>query len=106
VVVKPRDRGQSVHASIEQLIARYRARAGGVAPIVLGGDEEWDAPSRPYAPGSRVLIAAGVLAAPFACAGYVGITMVLVLPLLALRAMFPRTPPTGPWYDGAGRDRR
>jgi hypothetical protein len=50
---------------------------------------------------------AGVLAAPLVFAGYVGLTMLLILPLLGLRTMFPMTvPSTGPWYGSTGRDRR
>jgi hypothetical protein len=95
--MKPRDQGQSVQASIGQMIATYRARAGGAASI----------PSGLYVPGNRVLIVAGVLAAPFVFVGYVGLAMLLVLPLLGLRTMLPRTAPsTGPWYDSTGRDRR
>jgi hypothetical protein len=33
---------------------------------------------------------AGILVIPFAIAGYVGLTLLLFLPLLGLRRMFPR----------------
>jgi hypothetical protein len=96
-----------VQASIGELIATYRARTGIATPIALGGAEGRVSPRLPYVPGNRVLIAAGVLAAPLVFAGYAGLTMLLVLPLLGLRTMFPRTAPsTGPWYNGTGRDRR
>ena len=86
-----------VQVGIADLLATYRARAGDAATI----------PSDPYVPGNRALIAAGVLAAPLVFAGYVGLTMLLILPLLGLRNMFPRTAPsTGPWRDSPGRDRR
>ena len=86
-----------VQAGIGHLLATYRARAGDAAAI----------PSDPYVPGNRALIAAGVLAAPLVFAGYVGLTMLLILPLLGLRAMFPRTAPsTGPWHYSPERERR
>lgn len=105
--MKPRHQGQSVQASIAQLIATYRARTGSAAPIALGGAQGRDTPRLPYAPGNRMLIAVGVLAAPLVFAGYAGLTVLLVLPLLGLRTMFPRTAPSmGAWHSGTGRDRR
>jgi hypothetical protein len=86
-----------VLAGIGHPFAAYRARAGDAATIA----------SDLYVPRNRALVAAGVLAAPLVFAGYVGLTMLLILPLLGLRTIFPRTAPsTGPWYDGIGRDRR
>ena len=60
--------------------------------------------------GSRLLLMAGILVAPLVITGYVGLTVLLFLPLLGLRAMFPRrsTPsllrPDGnaPLYSGGG----
>lgn len=86
-----------VQAGTGQLLATNRTRAGDAATI----------PSDLYVPGNRALVAAGVLAAPLVFAGYVGLTMLLILPLLGLRTIFPRTAPsTGPWHDSIGRDRR
>ena len=40
--------------------------------------------------GSRLLLIAGILVAPLVIMGYVGLTVLLFLPLLGLRRMFPR----------------
>jgi len=40
--------------------------------------------------GRRSLLVAGIFVAPFVIAGYVGLTVLLLLPLLGLRRMFPR----------------
>ncbi len=40
--------------------------------------------------GSRLLLIAGILVAPLVIIGYVGLTVLLFLPLLGLRRMFPR----------------
>jgi hypothetical protein len=85
-----------VHAGIAELPATYRTRAAAAATI----------PTVPDVAGSRVLMVAGVLAAPFLIAGYVGLTMLLILPLVGLRAMFPRSAPlAGPWSDNGGWNR-
>ena len=53
--------------------------------------------------GRRAVVVAGVVAAPFVIAGYVGLTMMLILPLLGLRWMFPyrSTPSAAAWYGEA-----
>ena len=85
-----------VHAGLAELSATYRTRAAAAATIAT-----------PDVAGSRVLMVAGVLAAPFLVAGYVGLTMLLVLPLVGLRSMFPRSAQlAGSWYDSSGRNRR
>ena len=38
--------------------------------------------------GSRLLLTAGILVAPLVITGYVGLTLLLFLPLLGLRRMF------------------
>ena len=55
--------------------------------------------------GRRAVVVAGVVVAPFVIAGYVGLTMMLVLPLLGLRWMFPdrSTPSAAAWYGEALR---
>src|SRR5439155_21326470 len=40
--------------------------------------------------GNRLLLIVGILAAPFVIMGYVGLGVLLFLPLLGLRRMFPR----------------
>jgi hypothetical protein len=44
----------------------------------------------PVGLGGSLLLMAGILVIPFAIAGYVGLTLLLFLPLLGLRRMFPR----------------
>jgi len=41
---------------------------------------------------SGLLSMAGVLVTPFVVVGYLGVASLLVLPLLALRGLFPRRP--------------
>ena len=50
--------------------------------------------------GRRAVVVAGVVAAPFVIAGYLGLTMMLVLPLLGLRWMFAyrSIPSAAAWY--------
>ena len=70
-----------------------------VIGLVDGNRPGADVPSRHrYSPlrermvslrGSRLLLL-GVLVAPLVTAGYVGLTVLLFLPLLGLRRMFPR----------------
>jgi hypothetical protein len=72
---------------------------GDLSRLVDGNRPEADVPSgHRYSPlrervirlrGSR-LLPLGVLGAPLVMAGYVGLTMLLFLPLLGLRRMFPR----------------
>ena len=40
--------------------------------------------------GRRLLLMAGIFVAPLVITGYVGLTVLLFLPLLGLRRMFPR----------------
>ena len=40
--------------------------------------------------GSRLLLIVGILVAPLVITGFVGLTVLLFLPLLGLRRMFPR----------------
>ena len=40
--------------------------------------------------GNRLLLIVGILVAPFVIMGYVGLGVLLFLPLLGLRRMFPR----------------
>lgn len=60
---------------------------------------------RSHVGDSRAVAVAGVIAAPFAVAGYVALTMMFVLPLFALRWMFPHrsTSSVLPWYGETGR---
>jgi hypothetical protein len=46
------------------------------------------------------LLFMGVLAAPLVMAGYVGLTMVIFLPLLGLRKMFPRRSTSSVRWNG------
>jgi hypothetical protein len=52
----------------------------------------------PVGLGAGLSLMAGILVIPFAIAGYVVLTVLLFLPLLGLRRMFPR-----PWNRHAGR---
>ena len=62
---------------------------------------------RSHVGDNRAAAVAGVIAAPFAVAGYVALTMMFVLPLLGLRWVFPHrsTPSVLPWYGETGRYR-
>lgn len=61
-------------------------------------------------PGSRLRLMARIFVAPLVITGYVGLTVLLFLPLLGLRGMFPcRSTPAvlrpddhAPLYSGVG----
>ena len=99
------DHGEAVQCADVQVI-RDGARLGVPHWWQAGGDVTAPRPDGEY--GSRLVLMACILVAPLVIAGYVGLTVLLFLPLLGLRRMLSRRPAPAvvgwdaPLYSGVG----